>query len=149
MDLLLHLVVWVVTPCALAATIKYSLTGWVKFPENPILKIVSNEKWLFSLLLFVPWLVGDFARGETSPLPWITFKEYSRHGASSGALIAIIVVIVDLWLFWVPAQIYNEQHSQEPVEQRRLVRAVNFLVGLLLTTAGNPIYRFLIYLFSF
>jgi len=140
----MELLVWLVTLCTLAATMKFALVGWVKFPENPILQIVSNENWLFSLFLFVPWLVGNFSRGETSPLPWVAFlNEYSRHGASSAVLTAMMVVIVNIWLFWAPAQIYNDKHFEKPLKQRWLVRAINLLVGLLLVTAGNPVYRFL------
>ncbi|ODS30054.1 MAG: hypothetical protein SCARUB_04840 [Candidatus Scalindua rubra] len=52
--------------------------------------------------------MGEFGRNESSPLPWVAFVDsYSRHGISDAFLALIGVVIVDLWLFWTPSQIYK------------------------------------------
>jgi hypothetical protein len=143
-ETILLIVLFVAVPCTLIATLKLSLEGWIEFPENRIFEVVSNPHWLFSLLIFLPWMLGAFARGETSPWPWVAFyDDYNKHGFWSAAGLASNITIVDLWLFWTPAQLYNAEHLKDPLIQRRLVRLVNFLIGLLLITKGNIFYSLL------
>ena len=60
-----------------------------------------------------------------------------------GLLGAWLVLVVDLWLLWIPAHLYA---TKEPTPDRvaaRMARVINLLAGLLLMTPDNPIYHLL------
>jgi hypothetical protein len=86
-------------------------------------------------------MVGSFARGEVSPLPWTAFVcRLHDYGIADGLSQAVIVTTVDLWLLWIPAQIFITNHPEVDPRTRRLARLLNLAVGLLLMTKHNPVY---------
>jgi hypothetical protein len=129
---------------SLVSSIRLGLEGHVNFPACKILKFIAAKEWCYSLFLFLPWHVGAFARGETSPIPWVAFRqECWRHGFYSALLAAGIVLLVDLWLFWVPANIWINRNKEIDKKHRMVARLINLIGGLLLVTLDNPIYKFL------
>lgn len=65
-------------------------------------------------MILLPGSVGEFARNGISPLPWVEFtNNYSTHGLSTAFLALIGIVIVDLWLFWTPSQMYKTSLEKE------------------------------------
>ena len=107
MDYFWQFAIWILFVFTLLATIRLSFEGILSFPDNRVVRIISSPYWCFSLIILIG-LVGEFGRNESSPLPWIAFaSSYSRHGISDAILALISVVIVDLWLFWTPSQIYK------------------------------------------
>jgi len=110
---------------------------------NSIQGAISTFSFLY-LFMILPMLLGSFARGEVSPLPWVRFVEQSlRHGFADGFFSALTVLIVDLWLFWIPANIWVNRNPQADNLAKVLARIINVLVGLILVQSGNPIYQFL------
>lgn len=107
MDYFWQFAIWILLIFTLLATIRLSFEGILSFPDNRVVRIISSPYWCFSLIILIG-LVGEFGRNESSPLPWVAFaNSYSRHGISVAIFALIGVVIVDLWLFWTPSQIYK------------------------------------------
>jgi hypothetical protein len=160
-------------------TIYLALEGFVQLPGHE--KLTENQGlWILLLLVFIVFVAGttgEFGRGWTSSLPWkafITTKE--RHGIFEGIFSACQVFLVDLWLLWIPANMWiNHQKKKLEKENGKLrliedenyklyqkgyisalydtnkrriftARTINFFVGLLLMTPHNPIYYFSEYL---
>jgi hypothetical protein len=95
------------------ATIRLSFEGILSFPDNKIVNLISSRYWCLFLLIIFFGLVGDFGRNEMSPLPWVAFtKVFFETGIHGAILTLILVVIVDLWLFWTPSQIYKSRINQ-------------------------------------
>jgi len=108
-----------------------------------------------SLFILLPWAVADYGTSRVSSLPWTAFTAAAaRHGIADGVFSFLHVCIADLWLLWVPAQmyangfpdteytdIYGYNISKLEKEKVRLIRIINVLVGLLLMTANNPLIK--------
>ncbi len=113
MDYFFQFVIWIVVAFTLLATIKLSFKGILSFPDNRIANFVSSPFWCLSLMILFG-LVGEFGRNESSPLPWVTFANtYSKHGTPDAIGTLICVVIVDLWIFWTPSQIYKSHINEK------------------------------------
>ena len=132
----------------LAASIRMGLEGYFKFPESKHWDILTSRNWSYALFVLLPGPVIAFARGEISPFPWVAFREeYWLHGLFSGLFAASNILLVDLWIFWIPANIWiNKQYDLEN-NQKTMAHLINLLGGLLLVTFDNPVYK-LISLFS-
>jgi hypothetical protein len=101
---------------------------------------LTNPIWGLALLLLIPMFLGEYGRGEVSPIPWTAFQvAYDRHGLWDGIFTSIAITVVDLWALWLPGALYLESHPEVDKRTYYLVRTVNILVGLLLLTAGNPL----------
>lgn len=128
--------------CTFLATLRISFMGLDKMPKRKPIRLLTHDYWCLSLLLFIPWLVGEFARGETSAFPWTQFmKVYLSDGLWGGLIAFMMVLMVDIWLFWTPGFLYVICREQPlSMNIRKLVIVINILVGLLLITPHNPIY---------
>ena len=147
--LLFNMLLLLVVILTISASTRLALAGFIQFPKNKLLNIFMWKGWCYSLFLFMPWMVGAFARAETSPLPWRAFIiSQAKHGNLDSSLImAGIVLIVDLWLLWIPANIWINSHSDESLLTKNMARIINLLAGILLLTKDNFFYQ-LINLFS-
>lgn len=97
---------------------------------------------LFGLLLYGGWMIGEFGRGETSPFPWKAFIDATeRHGVFDGIFSACTVTFVDLWLLWIPANMWINSHSNLDRQRKYMARVINLLLGLLFMTEHNPFYE--------
>jgi hypothetical protein len=150
------IIIWVVLICTLLATIRMGFVGLDRPSNYSIVNILSSEKWCMSLFLILPATAIDYGTNRLSPLPWTAFTAAAaRHGVADGILSSLEVCITDLWLLWVPAQMYArdltlkmynfELKELEPEKVRSLIhrqgiliRIINVLVGLLLMTPNNP-----------
>jgi hypothetical protein len=141
-DELWQLIFAVVVGCTFLSTLRVSVFGWGRMPTNPIARAISHDGWNAMLFIFIPWFLGSFARREVSPLPWVAFSEANaRHGMADGIFWLAIVVVVDLWLLWIPAHCYAIDRPE--VDKRIVVmaRLLNLAIGLLIVTPDNPIYK--------
>lgn len=128
--------------CSFLASVRVAVVGLDHLPENPFLSVVSHDNWALTLLLFIPMAVGGFARGTLSPLPWKAFSEAAaRHGFPNGVFTLLMVVLVELWLLWIPARSYVVNHPELDRRTVYLVHSLNVAIGLLLLTPQNPIYK--------
>lgn len=140
----------------LLASVRLALIGWIPSAQNgsvkfltrngqysfELLKLVTWKGWCLLSLVLIPMYVGEFARSEASPIPWIEFAdEHARHGLANGLLSSFSVCAVDLWLLWIPVNIWVSRHPQLNKTTKTMARVINALVGLLLMTPNNPIYR--------
>jgi hypothetical protein len=129
----------------LLASIRLGLEGIVKFPTGKLFNFSTSRAWCLSLFIFLPWKIGEFARAGNSPLPWEAFAQANlRHGLFEGILTATIVLLVNIWLFWVPANIWVNKYPNTDTTKRIMARIINLLLGLLLTQVANPIYSLLV-----
>jgi hypothetical protein len=146
-QILLSFLTVILILCTLATTIRLSLPMRFRPPSSDgkffkMIIIITHPGWCFALLLFMPWFLGEFARGETSPLPWVAFMDESyRHGFFSGLFTFLVVVLVDLWLFWTTANVWIYTRDNIDKEKARMARIINISVGLVFVTIGNPIYQ--------
>lgn len=131
----------VAVACTLLATLKLLAA---RDTANPVLRVLTHERWLVTLVLLVPMLVGDYGRGDISPAPWTAFVDGARrNGLLDGLVRGAVVLIVDIWLLWLFADVYIRNASSLDRRARVLARLFNFAVGLLLMTPWNPIYYLL------
>ena len=160
-------------------TVYLALEGFVHLPKHEELT-ENQELWIllfFSLIVFVAGMTGEYGRGWTSSLPWKAFiMAKEKHGIFEGIFSACQVFLVDLWLLWIPANIWiNSQKKKLEKENGKLrviddenyklyqrgylsalydlnkrriytARIINFFVGMLLMIPQNPLYNFLEYL---
>ena len=142
MDNFSQLILAVVVACTLLSTLRVAIVGLGHMPNNPVARAISHDGWNATLFILIPWFVGSFARREVSPLPWVAFSvARARHGVGDGIFELAIVVLVDLWLLWIPAHSYS---TNRPGIDKRIVvmaRLLNVAIGLLLVTPDNPIYK--------
>lgn len=116
MDYLIYAFIPISLICTLVATIRLSVEGYFKFPDYGWIRFISSPYWCICLVLYAGWTIGDFARNESSAIPWVEFiNKYSEGDIFSAIFYSLKTIITDLWLFWTPAQIYrNSVLSSEP-----------------------------------
>ena len=154
MDVVFTIVFTIVFICTLAASLRFAIIGSRKDgkipkPDNRFVLILTSEWWFLSLLLLLPWHLGEFARGEISCIPWRAFMQgYWRHGIEAGFLRLATVLTADLWLLWIPGKIWISAHSDADKRTRLLVRIVNLLGGVVLVTRDNPVYSIMGWVFD-
>ena len=113
-------------------------------PTNLVARAVSHDAWSATLIILMPWYLGAFARRESSPLPWLEFSAANaRHGFTDGLFALASVIIVELWIFWIPANSYAINRQETDEGALILLRLLNCAIGLILVTADNPIYNFI------
>ena len=132
-----EILLWILIPFTLLATIKISLKGIVNFPENMVIKVLANEGWCIAIFLFLPWHIRAFAQGEVSPLPWKALEA----GGIDGLLSFLIICIVNIWMLWTPAHIYSTGLWPSEKEKGKFARFINLLAGMLLMTPGKPVFK--------
>lgn len=132
----------VVIACTFLASIRIAIVGLGHSPANPWLAFITHDRWAATLFILVPWFAGAFARREVSALPWVAFmKVAARHGIVDGLHSIFLVLIVELWLLWIPAHSYIRNRPGIDRRTVYLARCLNLAVGLLLLTPQNPIYK--------
>jgi hypothetical protein len=136
-------IVWLLAILAFLSSLKFTFMGDEEL-ENKLINLITHPGWSFSMFAFIPMFLGQFARGEASPIPWIEFmNELSTHGFLNGLLAIILVTAVDLWLFWIPGHLYIKSNPEIDKRFKYAIRFLNIATGLLLVTENNPIYRIL------
>jgi hypothetical protein len=96
------------------------------------------------LVLTLPMVTGEIARGELSPSLWDQFISEQRKGDFlSGILSALALLIFYLWAFLIPGHIYATIVTKDKGRRPWHPYVINILVGLLLSTPHNPIYYLL------
>jgi hypothetical protein len=128
--------------CTFLSTLRICFAGLGNLPVDFTVRVISHDRWNVMLLVLLPWHLGSFARREISPIPWEAFATaMTRHGISDGIFSMMIVAIVDLWLFWIPA--YSIKRGIPDITRGVLILifAFNIILGLLLVTPENPIYK--------
>jgi len=120
-------------------SIYHALNGFVPLPEN---RWVSGLRYpLLFAAMFVLVNIIDFYGGVTSPLPWKAFIAATEsHGFFDGVLSFLSVTLVDLWLLWIPANIWINNTSYLDEKRRYAARSMNLIAGLLLISARNLVY---------
>jgi hypothetical protein len=128
------------------------------FRENVFLKLPAKLRIVIVVLHILCFVVcccimivtvGMFARGEMSPLPWTAFN---KHGLLDALAAFIIILFTDLWLLWIPSQLWigfvkkNRYQSAGTMalcttQVFIMARIINVLFGLLLMSESNPIYK--------
>lgn len=140
-ETILFVVAGIILVCFTATTFKLLIFGYDKSFRNEFVDGMTDGKWGAALLLFIPWFLGDYGRGQSSPLPWKAFQiAYDKHGVVDGIISCLMCITVDLWMLWLPGALYLESHRDVDKRTRILVRTVNLSIGLLLMTPHNPIY---------
>lgn len=128
--------------CCFLTTLKISVIGDKGFKGKNY--IVTSPYWLVTLIVWVPMMIGAFARRESTAIPWTEFgDEFEKHGLWNGILSLLIVLTVDLWLFWTPSHIYLTSKPETERKNSIFVRLFNITFGLLVTTPWNPLYKIL------
>ena len=156
-------------------TVYFALDGFVRFPQKDIIERPEHMVFFFlGFMVFVIGFAGEIFRGDISPIPWTAyFDETKKHGAINGFLSLFTVILTDLWLLWIPANIWIN-HQKKKLEkgkrelrliddkdlklyqkgylsalydlnQKRIytARILNLVIGILLMTPYNPIYSLL------
>jgi hypothetical protein len=138
------LIYCLIIACTFFASFRFAFGESRKRSAKPVIAFFSHEKWLYSLVLILPIYVGQFARGEISINPWAAFLYgFRKHNFVEGAYYLIIVIIIELWMLWIPGRLYLQNCDNLDKRTKILVRCLNLAVGLLLLTPHNPIYNFI------
>jgi len=135
-----------------AATIRFAFYRILPPPTGAVMKFFTGLGWAFLAIMFSVATIGSFARGKSFAAPWAEFSfRLSLHGLEDACAGAWVVTLADIWWFFGFSQLilWSQETGPNPrtIEiqalRRRLYLVINILVGLLVTTEGNPIYRFL------
>ena len=105
------------------------------FPEDRLDQYNQRMPWISTLVMIAGFIVfiafvmtvGQLARGEISPLPWEAFS-----------------VSFLLWALLIPGHLKASSRKLATGKRPSYPYFINILVGLLLVTPGNPIYRLLV-----
>ena len=144
MNLLLGSVFFIAVLCICSSTLWILVFPLNESPKTAIGRFIFSVYWCFIFLVIIAGTLGEFARRETSPLPWRACQiGFERHGLAEAAFQFVIVSLVDLWIFVVPARIYSINVTSISNRERVLVYLLNIAFGLILVTPGNPIYNLL------
>jgi hypothetical protein len=133
----------------LPVSICLALDGFISLPKQKELREDLNDfGYFFFLMLVLIAVVGmfvvEFYRSEISPLPWRAFISVSKvHGFNNGIFAACSVLIADLWLLWIPANMWINNRPHLDKQKRYIARVINLLIGFLLMTASYPAIKFL------
>ena len=128
------------------SSVRLSIKGANKI-DNEFIDLFTHPLWCITLFILVPMLIGEFGRGESSPVPWVHFLDaYSEHGLFNGIFALLSLIAVELWIFWIPAHVCIKSDLELTKDYRIILRLFNLSIGLLLVTYNNPIYRTLNYL---
>ena len=107
MNIVWTVVVATVVSCTLLASLRLAVKGFGHMPTGRNIRLASHDLWTLSLIVFLPWHLGAFARREISPIPCAAFLDaYARHGLIDGTFSLAIVGIIDMWLLFIPAHSY-------------------------------------------
>jgi len=139
MNILLEVAIDAALVCTVACALRVSVVGLGHMPRNPIAKFVTHDNWSWAAwIMLLPWHIGDFVRGNESPLPWATFTEQlHKYGILDALAEAGMILTVDLWVLWIPAHGYCRDHPDLDKRVALMVRALNLTVGLLIINAGK------------
>ncbi|MFW5799931.1 MAG: hypothetical protein ACOCV8_03860 [Spirochaetota bacterium] len=100
---------------------------------------------LLALMIILPWQIGDIARSESSAIPFIVFREVLLE---EGYLIAFCATITNiiylLWIFYIPGHLVSRSKYKETGVKITYPYIINILIGLLLVTPSNPVYKFML-----
>lgn len=130
-----------------------------KYQNNIAVKFISKQGKLLTVIgvlgiigIFgaVVFMVHNYYDNYYGfyPNPFKTFKYQSPYGCWHAFFVWEMVVIADFWLFWTAANftilfltaIHDVTFSRANVI---LIRVINILLGLLLITPNNPLFRLL------
>jgi hypothetical protein len=125
MSATMHIVVFLVLACVLAATLRHGLP-WHYFvggsdddqaslaaPKSAFVRILTAEWWVILAIFVVAAAAGSFARSEWSVLPWSGFVlRMHSYGVLEAIDTAIVVAIADVWLFCGVAVFLERQEYQ-------------------------------------
>jgi hypothetical protein len=115
--------------------------------ERHLWKKVGMYVFVLGLFWIVLWYAGAVARGEQSPIPWIAFNQGGDSRDSLDRYFAMNACILFLlWAYIVPGHLYANAKKKKEGVRPRYPYAINILVGLLLSTEHNLVYRFLVML---
>jgi len=132
----------------LAASVRITLRCSFDRPDNLPLCILTHPAWCIALLLFIPWTIAGFAKGEISYLPWQAFSQYSGNGILDATVFFLCVLVVDLWMFVTMGQLacmlVNESptlSTEEKASDGRFYIVVNLLLGYLIVMQADNFYH--------
>lgn len=99
---------------------------------------------IFGIPMLLAHCAGRLARGEMSPLPTSEFARSTReHGFFAGMFSFEVGVIFLLWAFVIPGHIYADTYVQKGLKRPVFPYVINILVGVILCTEDNFVYRLL------
>lgn len=126
--------------------------------ENKLWLFMSHEYWLLPIIFLFAMKAGEYARGESSYIPWDEYH-YSkiRHGEIDGWISFFVVSTVDILMFFGIAKYLlkeklekiNYEHNEDIRlyllrsfrEYKKFYYIINVMFGLLLISHDNPIYK--------
>ena len=147
-DLIWLFIAYILTTLGFISSLRLSFLGYKKTGYELIDLVTHRNLGYFYFFIFVPvYSIAGFGSGEVSPFPWIEFMEsYTKFGLMDGMLSFVLVLITDLWLFWIPGNLEIKSTPEISKRYKVMIRFFNISVGLLLITPNNPIYKIGAYL---
>lgn len=126
-------VAFVLLSLMLLQTLRLSITGKIH-PQKA--NVLTTHKWLYPLGILGPFTIGTFYKGALSPWPPLAYEKMTAVGGHwAGAAAFVLVITVDIWMFWAAAKairdttltsaVFRPMHDKVAV----YYHLVNFLVG--------------------
>ena len=117
----------------LLQTLRLSITGRIQ-PAAP--NVIMNHRWLYPLGLLGPFTIGTFYKGALSPWPPAAYDKMTAVGGHwAGGAAFLLVLTVDIWMFWAAAKAIRDTTLTSAVfrpmhdKVTAYYHIVNFLVG--------------------
>jgi hypothetical protein len=99
--------------------------------------------WLGVIGSVIAWF-RPLGLGEISPFPWNHFvTELARDGILAALLSSLSLLLFELWAFVLVGHFCAEVILEQTGKGPWYPYVINILVGLLITTPGNPFWRLL------
>ena len=129
------LIFFVILLMTFCATLKVGTKNLVNWPTIKIIRFCSNPFWLIPMILLIPMTVGEISRGEATFSPWIEFMSSMKmHGFFDGVSSALITIMVEIWLLWIPAHYVVLKIDDADAFIKIIVRIFGFMAGVLVIT---------------
>ena len=117
---------------SLFATLRLAIGERGRVVTNPLLSFLTHSVWLLPLLVVFNMSFGMALLGIVSPWPPTAFEQVSSeygYGMWAGVAAFLAMLIVDIWVLWIPTQVLRRFAKPENREAMKYYTVFNNAVG--------------------
>ena len=159
--LLIIPLIFLIVSCSFMSTIRKCFKRFypvLNNSNNKLWNFLSNENWLIISFISSAMCIGEYARNQTSSLPWEVFTHrFYNHDFLTSIIPTINVLVTDIWIlfglaeFKIQSELKNISKQTNEYVKNEMMRSlndrktlyfvINIIFGLLLMTKHNLLYQ--------